>query len=124
DQRVKITATGLYAYPDIVVTCAEQQYETINGVKTLLNPVLIVEVLSPSTEDYDKGRKFDNYRSVESLREYVMIAQDKPYFMLYVKQLDGKWLLSVTQEIESTIHLPLIDCTLALKDVYHRVQFE
>jgi Uma2 family endonuclease len=123
DQRVKVPATGLYTYPDIVVVCGEQRYETIDGVKTLLNPNLIVEVLSSTTEDYDKGRKFDHYRSIDSLKEYFLIAQDKPHVMLHVKQSDGKWLLSETNDIESTIHLPLIDCRLALKEIYRRVQF-
>jgi Uma2 family endonuclease len=124
DQRVKIPATGLYTYPDIVVVCGEQKYEEIDGLETLLNPVLIVEVLSPTTEDYDKGRKFDNYRSIESLREYLLIAQNKSHILLHVKQSDGKWLLSETKDMESTLHLPLIDCKLVLKEVYRLVEFE
>jgi Uma2 family endonuclease len=124
DMRVKITATGLYTYPDVVVVCGEPELEIIEGMETLLNPVLIVEVLSPSTKDYDQGSKFDHYRSLESLGEYVLINQNEPHVMLYVKQPDGSWNLSETREIDSTIHLPLLDCNLALREVYRRVKFK
>lgn len=82
-----------------------------------------MEVLLPTTEGYDKGRKFDQYRTILSLNEYLLIAQDKPHVMLYVREPDGKWMLSETREIEGSIHLPVSDCVLALKEVYRRVEF-
>jgi Uma2 family endonuclease len=122
DMRVKTPSTGLYTYPDILIACGEQQYETIEGVKTLLNPQTIIEVFSPSTKNYDQGGKFTHYRSIETLEEYLLIAQDEPHVMLYVKQANGNWVLSETRDLNGRIHLPVIDCLLLLKDIYKRVE--
>jgi Uma2 family endonuclease len=87
----------------------------------LLNPTVLVEVLSPSTEGYDRGRKFEHYRKLESLKEYMLIAQDKYHIEHYVRQPDNQWLLSETDSLQDTIHLPSINCDLALADVYDKV---
>src|SRR5262249_54874860 len=76
DMRVKGEATGLYTYPDVVAACGERRFER-RGTDSLLNPTVIFEVLSPTTESYDRGRKFENYRQIESLREYILIAQEE-----------------------------------------------
>lgn len=121
DMRVKISVTGLYTYPDVAALCGEPQFED-SHVDTLLNPSVIVEVLSESTEAYDRGEKFAHYRRLESLRDYVLIAQDKVRVEHYVRQGD-QWVLSEANALTSTIHLSSINCKLALRDIYERVEF-
>lgn len=123
DMRVKVEATGLYTYPDIVVACGERQFED-DVVDTLLNPVVIIEVLSDSTEAYDRGRKFAHYRKIDSLSEYVLIAQDRCHVERYERQPDHHWLLSEVDNREASIELPSIECRLAVADVYDRVTFD
>jgi Uma2 family endonuclease len=123
DMRVKTRSTVLYTYPDISVVCGEPQFEDAE-VDTLLNPTVIIEVLSPSTESYDRGKKFQHYRTLESLQEYLLIAQDEPHIEHYVRQPDHQWLLSEAQGMEASLELPFIECTLALADVYEKVTFE
>jgi Uma2 family endonuclease len=118
--RVKVSATGLYTYPDVTVVCGEARFED-NQQDTLLNPTLIVEVLSESTEAYDRGGKFAHYRKLPSLMEYVLIAQTKPHIEHYVRQPDNRWLLSEADSLSDTLHLPSIDCRLALAEVYDKV---
>jgi Uma2 family endonuclease len=121
--RVQIKATGLYTYPDVVVVCGKPQFED-EEADTLLNPTVVVEVLSKSTETYDRGKKFENYRTLDSLTEYVMIAQDRVHVEHYVRQQDNQWLLSETKELQDVIELPTIQCTLTLIDVYDKVDFQ
>jgi Uma2 family endonuclease len=118
--RVKVSPTGLYTYPDVTVVCGEAQFED-NQQDTLLNPTLIVEVLSESTEAYDRGGKFAHYRKLTSLMEYVLITQTKPHIEHYVRQPDNRWLLSEVDSLPDAIHLPSIDCHLALAEVYDKV---
>ena len=120
DLRVKVSPTGLYTYPDVIVVCTQPQFND-EQKDTLLNPTLIVEVLSESTKDYDRGEKFEHYRTLISLAEYVLIAQDKPHFEHFVRQPDNRWLLAETNRLEDTIHLPSIACNLALAEVYDKV---
>src|SRR5215213_3669301 len=93
DMRVRIPATGLYTYPDVVVVCGEPEFED-EHIDTLINPTLVVEVLSDSTESYDRGKKAGFYRSVESIGEYLLVSQDEYRVEQYVKQTDDKWLLT------------------------------
>jgi Uma2 family endonuclease len=120
DMRVKVGPTGLYAYPDVTVVCGEAQFED-NQQDTLLNPTLIVEVLSESTEAYDRGGKFAHYRKLASLMEYVLITQTKPHIEHYVRQPDNRWLLAEADSLHDSIHLDSIDCQLALAEVYDKV---
>jgi len=120
DMRLKISPTGLYAYPDVTVVCGEAQFEDTQQ-DILLNPTLIVEVLSDSTEAYDRGGKFAHYRKLDSLMAYVLITQTKPHIEHYVRQPDNRWLLSEADSVHDTIHLPAIDCHLALAEVYDKV---
>jgi Uma2 family endonuclease len=120
DMRLHIPATGLYTYPDIVALCGEPQLED-DASDILLNPAVIMEVLSPSTEAYDRGSKFDHYRSLESLQTYVLLVQDHPQVELFQRQDKGDWLLSVVKAPEARVSLPVIGCELALADVYERV---
>lgn len=120
DMRVKIPLTGLYTYPDVVVVCGEPEFED-EHVDTLLNPTLIVEVLSVSTESYDRIKKFGYYRTIESLDEYLLVAQDEYRVEQYVKQADKRWLLSDMRSLESSVELASIPCVLPLTEVYDRV---
>jgi Uma2 family endonuclease len=121
DMRIKVTATGLRTYPDVVVVCGEPQFEDENG-DTLLNPTLLVEVLSRTTEAYDRGEKFAHYRLLESLVEYVLIAQNRCQVERLTRQPDGQWLLSEARDLGGSIALTSIGSQLALAEVYGRVK--
>ncbi len=116
--RVLVLKTGLFTYPDVVVA-SEPSFDD-EAMDNLLNPTLIVEVLSESTEDYDRGTKFAHYRTIPSLSEYVLIAQSEVHVEHFIRQADG-WLLTETSDLGDTIELPSIGCRLSLKDVYERV---
>lgn len=119
DMRIHIPATGLYTYPDVAALCNAPQFED-DQQDVLLNPSVIIEVLSPSTEAYDRGAKFDHYRSIETLRTYVLIAQDNIHIERFQRQESG-WLLTVAKRLEASVRLEAIGCELALADVYARV---
>jgi len=122
DMRVKVSPTGLYTYPDLVVVCGQAQFDDAH-LDTLLNPTLIIEVLSDSTEAYDRGRKFAHYRSLESLVEYVLIAQDRPQVESYQRQPDQQWLWTESHDLDNTLRLHSIDCNLLLAEIYDKVVF-
>lgn len=121
DMRVKVDPTGLYTYPDIVALCNEARFDDEQR-DTLLNPTVIIEVLSKSTEGYDRGEKFEHYRKLESLAEYLLVSQDKHHVDHYVRQLDNQWLLSETYSPQVTVQLPSIKCNLALAEIYDKVE--
>ena len=120
DMRVKISPTGLYTYPDVTVVCGAAQFEDTQQ-DTLLNPTLIVEVLSESTEAYDRGGKFAHYRKLASLLEYVLITPTKSHIEHYIRQPDNRWLLEEAEGLHGTVHFPAIDCHLSLAEVYDKV---
>lgn len=122
DLRVKVAANGLYTYPDVVVTCEKPRFED-DKFDTLLNPQSIIEVLSDTTEKYDRGKKFELYRQIESLREYALISQDRAHIELFTKGDDGVWSLSEATGLEATIAFPTIGCQLALADVYAKISW-
>jgi Uma2 family endonuclease len=114
--RVRVSPTGLYTYPDVVVLCDKPLFSDSRR-DTLTNPTLIVEVLSKSTKDYDRGEKFEQYRAIESFKEYVLIAQDRPHVEHFVRQADNNtWLLSETSKPDDIVSLPAIGCQLQLSD--------
>jgi len=121
--RVKISQSGVYTYPDVVVVCRSPSFED-ERKDTLLNPTLIVEVLSESTEAYDRGKKFEHYRRIASLDEYLLIAQDRCRIEQFIKQNDGKWLFSEVNSPGAIVKLPSVDCELAVAEVYDKVEFE
>lgn len=121
DMRVRIPATGLYTYPDVVVVCDEPQFDD-NEFDVLLNPTLIVEVLSKSTAAYDTGGKFAHYRTLESLKEYVVVAQDAYRLEHHARQPDGRWLLTDVRGLKASVELESTNCTLALQEIYERVK--
>ncbi len=121
DMRVWIEATGLYTYPDVVVVCGEPRFQD-REVDTLLNPTVIVEVLSPSTEAYDRGDKFRHYRRIDSLREFVLISQDRMIVERYTRQ--GKdWVLSDMTDPDQVLKLESIGCQIPLDRIYAKIKF-
>lgn len=122
DMRVKVSQTGLYTYPDVVVVCGEVRFED-EHLDTLLNPTVIFEVLSPSTEAYDRGDKFTHYRRLESLVEYLLISQHRCQVERYVRQADGQWLLSEFNDPQGKLELTSIGCQIPLAEIYERVEF-
>ena len=121
DMRVKVSPTGLFTYPDVMVVCGQAQFDD-SHLDTLLNPTLIVEVLSDSTEAYDRGRKFEHYRHLDSLVEYVLIAQHRPHVESFRRQLDQQWLLTECNGLDGTLRLQSIDCDLALAEIYAKTE--
>lgn len=121
DMRVKVSDTGDYTYPDVVVACGEIAFEDAE-LDTLLTPTVIVEVLSPSTEGYDRGIKFERYRRIPSLQEYLMVAQDRILVEHYVRQ-GHAWQYTAYDALEQSLRLPSIACALPLKDIYRKVRF-
>ncbi len=122
DMRVKVSETGMYTYPDVAAVCGEPHFED-SHVDTLVNPTIVVEVLSPSTEAYDRGEKFAHYRRLDSLMEYVLVAQDTARVEHFVRQDDG-WLFSEMSDLDGTLRLTSIDCVVALRDIYENVSFD
>ena len=120
DMRVKATQIESYFYPDIVVVCGEPRAED-DTFDTLLNPTVIVEVLSPSTETYDRVEKFEHYQHIASLKDYILISQDKVHIEHYCRQGSG-WLQTEFQGLEAVLPLLSIGCELRLQDVYRRVE--
>jgi Uma2 family endonuclease len=120
--RLRISTTGLYAYPDVMVVCGEARFAD-NQKDTLLNPVLIVEVRSPSTSDYDRGKKFEDYRTLTSVQEYLTVAQDVRFIEHWTRQPDDRWLLTEFKDPAQTIQLASIGCTLPLSEVYDKIEF-
>ena len=117
------TREGLYAYPDLVVVCGSSQYHD-QARDVLLNPTVIVEVLSPSTAAFDRGEKFRRYRAwLPPLTDYVLVAQDRPLIDHYHRQEDGTWAFRALEGLEAHLYLPSIDCTVPLADMYERIVF-
>lgn len=121
DLRVKVSPTGMYTYPDIVALCGEARLED-EHFDTLLNPTVIVEVLSESTEAYDRGEKFAHYRRLDTLREYVLVAQDKIRIEHYRREGE-EWILSEVSGPDATLHLASIDCHVEVAAIYEKVEF-
>jgi Uma2 family endonuclease len=122
DMRVKVQAVGLYTYPDVSVACDPIQFEDEHD-DTLLNPVVIVEVLSDSSEAYDRGKKFEFYRQLPSLREYVLAHQHQPRIEQYIRQTGGGWLLREVAGLESKLSLASVGVTTKMSEVYYNLQF-
>jgi Uma2 family endonuclease len=121
DMRVKIGKINKYTYPDVVITCGKEILEKDNDVDTLLNPTVIFEILSDSTEAYDRGKKFQHYQFIESLAEYIFITQDACRAEQYVRQGAWTWTYREYHDLDDVIKLENLGCELALKEVYVNV---
>lgn len=124
DMRLKVPTTFPYRYPDVVVVCGEPVVEKMQGLELLVNPLLIIEVLSPTTEAYDRGLKFSAYQAIASFREYLLVAQDRPYVVQYVRQPNDKWLRSEVASLNGELTLETINCTLTMREIYQRINFQ
>jgi Uma2 family endonuclease len=121
DLRLKVSPTGLYTYPDVLVVCgaprfADEQHDT------LLNPVVLMEVLSESTEAYDRGKKFDHYRALPSVSDYLLVSQDQHKIEHFIRQSDNRWLFSAYMALDDVVEIPSIAGALPLRDVYDKVE--
>lgn len=121
--RVRTAPAGLYTYPDVIVLCDEPRFSDEQD-DTLSNPALIIEVLSDSTKDYDRGGKFEQYRTIDSFVEYLLIAQDRPHVEHDTRQPDGSWVLHETNSLEDTIQLKSVQCSLRMADIYSKIKFQ
>ncbi|MCX7112564.1 MAG: Uma2 family endonuclease [Proteobacteria bacterium] len=122
DMRVKAAEAKGYHYPDISVVCGKPEFED-GQMDTLLNPAVLVEILSSSTEAYDRGDKFSGYRKIHSLREYILVSQDKPLIERYIRQGDA-WVLTETEGLDGVVNVETIGCVLAMIEVYDRVFYK
>jgi Uma2 family endonuclease len=122
DLRIRVSSGGLFTYSDVIVIRGEPQYADDRD-DTVLNPTLIVEVLSKSTEADDRGFKFAEYRQLESLREYVLISQNEPRVEKFQNQLNGAWMLSEYVGFDAVCELPSIDTRIPLSKIYRKVKF-
>jgi len=120
DMRVKVSATGLYTYPDISALCGERQLED-DAFDTLPNPSVLIEILSPSTEAYDRGVKFAHYQRMASLQVYALIAQDQCRIEIYRRQERDDWLYSAIEGLKAKVNLEVSGCELTAADVYDGV---
>jgi Uma2 family endonuclease len=122
DMRVRVSPGGLYTYPDVISVCGDPQFLDEQR-DTLLNPGLLVEVLSPSTEGYDRGRKFEQYRTIASLNEYLLVSSDRIQADLYSRQADGRWMLTSASDLQDSINLQALNCRITLASLYEKVEF-
>ncbi len=121
EMRIGIPSAKSYFYPDVGVVCDEPRFED-NVFDTLLNPIVIVEVLSPSTEGYDRGEKFSCYRQLDSLKEYILVSQDSVNVERFLRKRDD-WSYTFFQELEQQLPLTSLQCELPLLEIYARVTF-
>ena len=123
DMRVKVPAYSPYRYPDLSALCGEAKFENLGNQELLVNPQLIVEILSESTAEFDRGYKFTYYKSIESFTEYILIAQDRPHVSQFIKQEENVWLNREFNDIDDKFHLASLDCEIELKELYENVEF-
>ncbi len=122
DLRIKVEATGLNTYPDLSIICGPLQFsEGTND--TAVNPSVLVEVLSDSTEAYDRGRKFAHYRQIPTLNEYLVVSQKEPRIERFVKQSNGQWVLSEASGLDGSLDVPSLGITISLGEVFTNVRF-
>jgi Uma2 family endonuclease len=120
DLRVQ-AADGLQTYPDVLVVCGEPAFADEHR-DMVTNPKLIVEVLSPTTESYDRGRKFESYRTIPSLEEYVLVSQERPHVERFLRQPEGTWLFAEAAGLQEAVSLSSIGCRLSLETLYEGVE--
>lgn len=121
--RVKVFSTGLYTYPDVFITGNEPELED-DHQDTVLNPQVIFEVLSDSTESYDRGKKFAHYRTIDSLQEYFLVSQKEYRVERFTRQEDGNWLYSEVTDLVGSIEITSVVCRVPLSRIYHKVDFK
>jgi Uma2 family endonuclease len=123
NMRIKVPSAPPYRYADLSVLCGKAEFDETGGVDTLVNPQLIIEVLSPSTEAYDRGEKFTHYKSIPALSEYLLVAQHRPHVTRLFKREDGLWIHTELNDLGSTLELSSLGCELPLSEIYRGVGF-
>ncbi len=123
DMRIKVPSYSPYRYPDLTALCGKPQIEQIGGIDMLVNPQLIVEVLSDTTEAFDRGDKFSYYKSIESFSEYLLVAQHRPHVTQFVKHGDGFWANFEFNDLNDIVELKSVSCSLPLVAIYRDVSF-
>jgi len=123
EARLAVATAGLYTYPDVMVICGDPVFVD-NRQDTIANPLLLVEVLSDSTKNYDRGQKFQYYRSLSSLMEYLTVAQDEMHIEQYARQASGQWLLTEYSDAVAIVNLPSLQIELRISDIYEKVDFQ
>lgn len=121
DLRVRVSPTGLYTYPDVVVVCGAAEFADDQD-DTLTNPTLIVEVLSESTQNYDRGQKFQHYRTLPSLQEYLTVSQDAVHIEQWTRQPDGRWLLTESGDPAAELALESVGVRIGISTFYEKVE--
>ena len=124
EMRIKVPDAMPYRYPDATVVCGEPVFEELEGQQVLVNPLLIVEVLCPSTAAYDLGEKFTAYQSIGSFQEYLVISQERPHVIQHLRQEQRSWLRIETAGLESMFTLESFNVNLPLTEIYERVTFQ
>jgi len=124
DLRVKVPAYPPYRYPDLTALCGSPEIERVGGLDVLINPALIIEVLSPSTEAFDRGDKFTYYKSIASFSEYLLVAQHRPHVSQFVRQENGVWTFMEFNDLTESVRCDSVPCVLALNEIYRDVVFE
>lgn len=120
DLKIRVPNSKRFFYPDVSVVCGETVFAD-DERDVILNPILIVEVLSESTAAYDRGKKFLSYQQIDSLQEYLLVSQDEEIVEHYVRQGNDTWLYTKAIGLEETLILPSIDCEVALREIYDKV---
>jgi Uma2 family endonuclease len=123
DMRIKVPSYSPYRYPDMSALCGKPQFEKLGGIDMLVNPQLIVEVLSDSTEAFDRGDKFSYYKSIESFSEYLLVAQHRPHVTQFIKHGDGFWINYEFNDLNDAVELRSVSCTLPLGLIYRDIAF-
>ena len=123
DMRVQVTESRRYTYPDTVIVCDEAKF-TDDARSTLTNPMFIIEILSSSTERYDRGEKFRYYRTLSSLQTYVLVSQNMPLLEVFERQANDEWVLKEYTGLDTTALLPKINCELRLSEVYVQIDLD
>src|SRR5437868_9644781 len=123
NMRIKVPSMQPYRYGDLSALCGEAQFEEIGGVDALTNPSLIVEILSESTEAYDRGEKFTHYKSISSFSEYLLVAQNHPHITHLVKQPDGSWIYNEYNDLSAVVKLTSFNCEFPMSEIYENISF-
>lgn len=124
DLRVKVPSYPPYRYLDLTALCGQPEIERMGGLDMLVNPALIVEVLSPSTEAFDRGDKFTYYKSIASFSEYILVAQHRPHVSQFIRQENGVWTFMEFNDLAESVRCASVPCVLALSEIYRDVVFE
>jgi Uma2 family endonuclease len=124
EMRIKVPSAPPYRYADFSALCGKAEFEEIGGVDALVNPTLIIEVLSDSTEAYDRVDKFSHYKSTQTFREYLLVAQHRPHVTHLFKDEDGKWIHSEANDLEASVRLQSLDFELPMGEIYRDVTFD